>query len=168
MEHILNEDMAFRSYAVGKVGAEQAAMAVDVGQLRGRPPAKTHDWNRYRALVVDDNANIRALFGTVLTGFGLGRVAAAASYDEARDFLSNQAFDAAVVDLDAEHSAVASFVGALRQSADPQTARLVVLGLGGGEAARKDPVLDGSLDKPVSPRELLVTLADLVESRPKE
>jgi hemerythrin-like metal-binding protein len=170
MDHILNEDKAFQPYAQGKVGAEQAALSVAVGQQRGRQPAHRTDWSRLSVLVIDDNPNFLTLMDTILTGFGVGRVEAAGSLDEGRDLLDRRPFDAVVVNSDLDGLDSQGLSGDIRRSPNKVKAKTCILMLGGkGDQAGRDKAVaagvDAFLDKPVSPRELLMTLAGIIEAR---
>jgi len=169
-EHILNHDMAYRRFALGNEMAEQLAATVGMGDVRGNAPARPFDWNSLRVLVVDDNPNFLALLETILSGVGIGYVQVAHSAADGLEMLATRAVDAVVSDWHMAGMNGVDFAVAIRQSLDPIISNVAILMVSGrGDEQLRDKAvaagIDEFLEKPISARELLLTLARVVTEK---
>jgi hemerythrin-like metal-binding protein len=169
-EHILNHDMAYRRFALGNEAAEQSAAAIGMGDVRGNAPARSFDWNSLRVLIVDDNPNFLALLETILSGVGIGYVQLAHSATEGLELLATKAVDAVISDWHMAGMNGVDFAVAIRASLDPIISNVAVLMVSGrsDEEVRSKAVaagVDEFLEKPISARELLLTLARVVTEK---
>lgn len=173
INHIINQDMAFRPYALGNGAAEATAReAVTMGQLRGETPAVAPNWSEFSILVVDDNVNFLTLMETVLLGVGAVKVRTAQSAALGLEYLAANAVDIVVVDRFMIGMDGFEFLAALRKSQDPivaQTGVLMISGRGDEETMRRAlrTGADEFLEKPLSAKDLLAAMARIVASRRK-
>lgn len=175
VEHILNHDMAYRSFALGRADAERVAqgvgMTLSTTALKSvLPPRNSLDWGGLRVLVVDDNANFLSLLETILSGVGVGGVHTAKSAAQGLDELRRHAFDAVISDWHMDAMDGMDFVLQIRSSPDPIIARVPVLmvsGQGDQDIRRKALSIGISdyIEKPISARDLLLALSHAVTAR---
>lgn len=169
-DHILNHDMAYRRYAVGQDQAALIASTVGMGHVRGATPPRSFDWNSLRVLVVDDNPNFLTLMETILSGVGVGYVKLVRSAAEGLAFLACQPVDAVISDWYMAGMDGVEFVVTMRMSVDPIIANVAILMVSGrgDEEVRGKATAAGAdefLEKPLSARDLLLTLARVVAAR---
>lgn len=160
VDHILHEDMSYRAAVAGNKPAEAAAAGVGMAR-------QPFDWTRLRVLVLDDNDNFARLLSTVLNGVGAAAVVVASTADQAMETLAAQPFDAVLCDWQLAGTNGLEFAKAVRALPDAQKARvplIMVTGHGDDELRQKATAagVDAYVEKPISARSLLETLARLV------
>lgn len=163
VEHILKEDMAYRTSVTGNSSAQAAAAGV--GMQEG-----VFAWNRLRVLVLDDNANFARLLTTILNGVGAATVKSANSADDAMALLLAQPFDVLLCDWQLAGQDGLEFVSAVRVLPDAEKAAIPVImvtGHGDEETLQRAMAagVNAYLEKPISARALLETLVKQVGMR---
>lgn len=160
LEHILNEDMAYRASVIGN--ARAAACAADVHIAR-----QPLDWRRLRVLVLDDNAHFAKLLTTILHGVGATAVDTVQTTEQAVEMLRADTFDVVLCDWQLNGRDGLEFARAVRGLDDARKARvplIMVTGHGDDALRRRASAagIDAYVEKPISARALLETLARLV------
>jgi hemerythrin-like metal-binding protein len=169
-DHILEHDMAYKRFTAGQGQAEETAAAIGMGHMRGAQPPLPFDWSQIRVLVVDDNVHFRTLMETILSGIGIGYVKVAADAAEGLELLSRQAVDAVVSDWYMAGMDGLEFCHRIRSSNDPIVSNvglLMVSGRGDDEVRSRaaENGVDAFLEKPISARNLLLTIAQVITAR---
>lgn len=110
-------------------------------------------------LIVDDHEPMRAMLRKVLERAGFGSVREAASGAEALTALQQRAAQLILVDRNMPGMTGADFVARVREGG--RSARIVMIT---GDARAEGSGADALLLKPVSPRELLMTIERVLVS----
>jgi two-component system, chemotaxis family, chemotaxis protein CheY len=110
------------------------------------------------ALIVDDHEPMRAMLRKVLERTGFGSVREAASGAEALAALQERPAQLILVDRNMPGMTGADFIACARE--DGSSARIVMIT---GDARAEVSGADALLVKPVSPRELLAAIAEVME-----
>ena len=157
--HIQGRDTLIREYADGNDEAIRAAMTVP--RLSFETGAKPFDWGTVRALVVDDNPNLRQVLVTILKSINVGDVRACASGIEAFDVLESYEADIILCDNLMDDMDGITFASTLRQGKN-QTPIFMITGYGSGEYEERarNAGVNAFLEKPLDARDVLVTIAE--------
>lgn len=122
-------------------------------------------------LVVDDNAQMRTIIGTILTGAGVGRVHHADNGRRALEVLKDQEIDIVFLDHEMPQMNGIQTLKALRRAPAPKCFAPVIMLTGHSDlshiAAARDHGVNEFLGKPVTARALLARLeAVILQPRP--
>ena len=176
VDHILKHDMAYRPFALGRDDAQRTAAQIDIyraGRASAAKPAlprKSFDWQSLCVLVVDDNDHFLSLMDTILGGVGVGIVKTVRSAAQGLDELRHRPVDVVISDWHMDAMDGIDFVSRIRASADPivsQVPVLMVTGQGDREIRQKalSAGVTDYIEKPISARDLLLTLTHAVTAR---
>lgn len=170
--HILKSDMAYRRFAEDNEAAVEAAEQVprlrpDKGQEvdEDQKAVGAFDWSRLNALIIDDNPNFRRVARTILDSVRSNSVWEAVNGAEGLEILKD--FDVDVVLCDWRMSGMDGIEFVSRLRAQGNTVPVIMMSGYGDEAfaerARAAGV-DNFLEKPITARSVLVSIAKAVPS----
>ncbi len=122
------------------------------------------------ALVLEDNANMRALIRAILVSFGLRSVVEASDAYEALQVVQNSAVDLAFVDFQLAGLDGLEFCRLIRTAKDsPNPFLPIIMITGYSERTRVKEAIDAGVDeflvKPVRPKDVAVRINAVVERR---
>ncbi|MBI5163115.1 MAG: response regulator, partial [Magnetospirillum sp.] len=169
IEHICSTDMDYRTSVVGHDAA--VAAAAEVTMTPSRPGSNGLDWSSLKVLVVDDNRTFCKLLCTILEGVGVTASKVAHDLPTAKAAAEATRPDVVLVDWRVGREDGLDLVRWLRTPPLPIPPPTVVV-LSGYEEARASTAAlaagaDAFLEKPVSARVLLVSVAGLLAEKSK-
>lgn len=158
-DHILTHDKAYAPHVQNAGAAEKKAEAVNTMQ------AKPFSWADLQVLVVDDNNNFRHLIETILRSVGVQKLESVDCAEEGLKRLAAHPFDIVISDWYMDAMDGLEFTRRIR-GGDKATADSKIIMLSGQEnpdleAQAKEVGVNQFLRKPVSARDLLLTIAGL-------
>lgn len=119
-----------------------------------------------RLLVIDDNAQMRSIIGTVLTAAGVGRLHYAQHGLQGLEIMRTSPIDLVYVDLEMPVMNGLAFVSAVRALEGPERFMPLIMLTGHAERAKLDEARDRGvtefLCKPVTARTILTRLNSVI------